>query len=88
MSRIGKEPIAVPDGVKVSLDGGVFVAEVLSVIIQVVYFKRTGGKRIFLCAPVHHHFHLKGWSEPQVVVRIWLIGVAFAALSLITLKLR
>ena len=68
--------------------GGVFVMEALSVIIQVSYFKATGGKRVFRCTPIHHHFHLLGWSEPQVVVRFWLLGIAFAALSLVTLKLR
>jgi len=68
--------------------GGVFVMEAVSVILQVVYFRRTGGKRLFQCAPLHHHFHLKGWSEPQVVVRFWLLGIAFAALALATLKLR
>src|SRR4030043_839139 len=64
--------------------GGVFVIEFVSVILQVGYFKYTGGKRIFRCAPVHHHFHLSGWSEPQVVVRFWLLAAAFAAISLAT----
>ncbi len=68
--------------------GGVFVMEAISVILQVGYFKFSGGKRIFQCAPIHHHFHLKGWSEPQVVVRFWLLSIAFAALALATLKLR
>lgn len=68
--------------------GGIFVIEALSVIIQVSYFKFSHGKRVFLCTPIHHHFHLKGWSEPQVVVRFWLLCMAFAALALATLKLR
>ncbi len=68
--------------------GGVFVMEAASVMIQVGYYKYSGGKRVFLCAPIHHHFHLKGWSEPQVVIRIWLMGIAFAAIALATLKLR
>jgi phospho-N-acetylmuramoyl-pentapeptide-transferase len=68
--------------------GGVFVVELVSVILQVSYFKYTGGKRLFRCAPIHHHFHLGGWSEPQVVVRFWLIAAAFAALALATLKIR
>ena len=68
--------------------GGVFVMEALSVILQVSYYRFSSGKRIFLCAPIHHHFHLKGWSEPQVVVRFWLFGIACAALALATLKLR
>jgi len=68
--------------------GGVFVLELISVILQVTYFKYTGGKRLFRCAPIHHHFHLIGWSEPQVVVRFWLLAAAFAALALATLKIR
>jgi phospho-N-acetylmuramoyl-pentapeptide-transferase len=68
--------------------GGVFVIEALSVILQVGYFKATGGKRIFRVAPIHHHFHLKGWTETQVVVRFWLLATLFAALALATTKLR
>jgi len=68
--------------------GGVFVLELLSVVLQVGYFRYTGGKRLFRCAPIHHHFHLAGWSEPQVVVRFWLLAAAFAALALATLKIR
>ena len=70
------------------LVGGVFVAEAISVMLQVGYYKFSNGKRIFQCAPIHHHFHLKGWSEPQVVVRFWLLAIACAALALATLKLR
>lgn len=68
--------------------GGVFMIELLSVVLQVGYFKYTGGKRLFKCAPIHHHFHLIGWSEPQVVVRFWLLAAAFAAIALATLKIR
>jgi len=68
--------------------GGVFVMELISVVLQVGYFKYTGGKRLFRCAPIHHHFHLSGWSEPQVVVRFWLLAAAFAAVALATLKIR
>jgi len=68
--------------------GGVFVMELISVVLQVSYFKYTGGKRLFRCAPIHHHFHLSGWSEPQVVVRFWLLAAAFAAVALATLKIR
>jgi phospho-N-acetylmuramoyl-pentapeptide-transferase len=75
------------------LVGGIFVVEALSVMLQVSYFKysrlRTGtGRRIFLMAPLHHHFQKKGWTETQVVVRFWLIGAILAALSLATVKLR
>ncbi|MCH8217075.1 MAG: phospho-N-acetylmuramoyl-pentapeptide-transferase [Planctomycetes bacterium] len=68
--------------------GGVFVMELMSVVLQIGYFKYTGGKRLFRCAPLHHHFHLAGWQESQVVVRFWLLGAACAALALATLKLR
>lgn len=68
--------------------GGVFVVELISVVMQVGYFKYTHGKRLFRCAPLHHHFHLAGWSEPQVVVRFWLLAAAFAAIALATLKIR
>ena len=68
--------------------GGLFVLEGLSVLLQVGYFKSTGGKRVFRCSPLHHHFHLIGWSEPQVVIRFWLLSAAFAALALATLKIR
>ncbi len=68
--------------------GGIFVLEALSVVLQVSYFKYTGGKRIFRCAPIHHHFHMGGWTEQQVVVRFWLITALLSAVALATLKLR
>ena len=68
--------------------GGLFVMEALSVIIQVSYFKATGGRRIFRMAPLHHHFELKGWPEPKVIVRFWIIAVILAMIGLSTLKLR
>jgi phospho-N-acetylmuramoyl-pentapeptide-transferase len=68
--------------------GGLFVMEALSVIIQVGYFKWTKGKRIFLMAPLHHHFEKKGWSEPTIVIRFWIIAIIMALLGLSTLKLR
>jgi phospho-N-acetylmuramoyl-pentapeptide-transferase len=68
--------------------GGVFVIEALSVILQVSYFKYTGGKRIFRCTPIHHHFHLGGWTETQTVTRFWLLAALFAAGALATIKLR
>lgn len=67
--------------------GGVFVLEILSVVIQVFWFKRTG-KRVFRMAPLHHHFELSGWSETKVVTRFWILGGLFAILSLSTLKLQ
>jgi phospho-N-acetylmuramoyl-pentapeptide-transferase len=68
--------------------GGLFVIEALSVIFQVGYFKMTKGKRIFRMAPLHHHFELKGWPEPKVIVRFWIIAIALALISMSTLKLR
>lgn len=68
--------------------GGLFVIETLSVILQVGYFKYSGGKRLFRMAPLHHHFELKGWSEPKVIVRFWIITVVFVLCGLATLKLR
>jgi phospho-N-acetylmuramoyl-pentapeptide-transferase len=70
------------------LVGGLFVMEALSVIFQVGYFKLTKGKRIFRMAPLHHHFELKGWPEPKVIVRFWIIAIALALVSMSTLKLR
>jgi phospho-N-acetylmuramoyl-pentapeptide-transferase len=67
--------------------GGLFVVEALSVIIQVLYFKRTG-RRVFLMAPIHHHFEKKGWAEPQIVIRFWIISLILAMIGLATLKVR
>lgn len=69
------------------LVGGVFVIEAVSVIFQVLSYKARG-RRIFLMAPIHHHFEMKGWEEPKVVVRLWIIAILLALLSLSTLKLR
>jgi len=68
--------------------GGVFVAETLSVMLQVMYFKATGGKRIFRMAPLHHHYELGGWKESQVVIRFWIITMMLVLFGLSTLKLR
>lgn len=68
--------------------GGVFVIEVLSVIIQVLSYRYRGGKRVFKMAPIHHHFELLGWAESKVVVRFWIIGALFALVTLATLKVR
>jgi phospho-N-acetylmuramoyl-pentapeptide-transferase len=67
--------------------GGVFVIETISVILQVASFKLTG-RRIFRMAPLHHHFELKGWAEPKVIVRFWIITVILVLVGLSTLKLR
>jgi phospho-N-acetylmuramoyl-pentapeptide-transferase len=73
--------------------GGVFVAETVSIILQVSYFKYTKrrygqGRRIFLMAPLHHHFEKSGWKETQVVVRFWIITILLVLFGLSTLKLR
>jgi phospho-N-acetylmuramoyl-pentapeptide-transferase len=67
--------------------GGVFVVEALSVILQVGSFKMRG-KRIFRMAPIHHHYELKGWPEPRVIVRFWIISLILVLIGLATLKLR
>ncbi|MCL2029551.1 MAG: phospho-N-acetylmuramoyl-pentapeptide-transferase [Deltaproteobacteria bacterium] len=68
--------------------GGLFVMEALSVIIQVGYFRLTGGRRVFRMAPLHHHFELKGWAEPKIIVRFWIIAIILAMIGLSTLKVR
>jgi phospho-N-acetylmuramoyl-pentapeptide-transferase len=68
--------------------GGLFVLETVSVILQVGYFKYTHGQRLFRMAPLHHHFELKGWSEPKIIVRFWIITLVFVLCGLATLKLR
>ncbi len=68
--------------------GGIFVIEALSVILQVGCFKLTGGKRMFLMAPIHHHFQLSGWTETQTVTRFWLLSAVFSVFALVTVKLR
>jgi phospho-N-acetylmuramoyl-pentapeptide-transferase len=79
--------IACRQEVVLALVGGVFVMEALSVILQVISFKKRG-KRIFRMAPIHHHFELGGWHENQVIVRFWILSLLFALLGLATLKLR
>ena len=71
-----------------ALVGGVFVMETVSVMLQVVYFKATKGKRLFKMAPIHHHYEKSGWSEPKIIVRFWIISGLLALVALTTLKLR
>ncbi len=85
---LGYMAVAIRQELLLVVIGGVFVMEAVSVILQVGYFKLSKGKRVFLCAPIHHHFHLKGWTEQQVVVRFWLITVMLAAIALVTIRLR
>ncbi len=84
---IGSVAVATKHEIVMAIIGGLFVIETLSVIIQVASFKLTG-KRVFLMAPIHHHFEKKGWTESQVVVRFWIIAVILALVGLSTLKLR
>ncbi|MFN3670584.1 MAG: phospho-N-acetylmuramoyl-pentapeptide-transferase [Bosea sp. (in: a-proteobacteria)] len=84
---LGVIAVATKHEIVLAIVGGLFVLEALSVIIQVAVFKRTG-KRVFLMAPIHHHFEKLGWTEPQVVIRFWIISVVLALVGLSTLKLR
>jgi phospho-N-acetylmuramoyl-pentapeptide-transferase len=84
---LGAIAVATKHEIVLAIVGGLFVIEALSVIIQVLYFKRTG-KRVFLMAPIHHHFEKKGWAEPQIVIRFWIISLILALIGLATLKLR
>ena len=85
---LGTISVIVKHELTLCIIGGVFVIETLSVIIQVYYYKRTGGKRIFLMAPLHHHFEKKGWPESKVVTRFWILAIIFALFGLSSLKLR
>ena len=84
---LGAIAVATKHEIVLAIVGGLFVVEALSVIIQVLYFKRTG-RRVFLMAPIHHHFEKKGWAEPQIVIRFWIISLILALIGLATLKLR
>jgi phospho-N-acetylmuramoyl-pentapeptide-transferase len=87
-AAIGTVAVITKQEILLALVGGLFVLETLSVIFQVGFFKLTNGRRIFRMAPLHHHFELKGWSEPKVIVRFWIIAIALALISMSTLKLR
>ena len=84
---LGAIAVATKHEIVLAIAGGLFVVEALSVIIQVLYFKKTG-KRVFLMAPIHHHFEKKGWAEPQIVIRFWIISLILALIGLATLKVR
>ncbi|ARE40047.1 Phospho-N-acetylmuramoyl-pentapeptide- transferase [Rhodovulum sp. P5] len=84
---LGAIAVATKHEIVLAIVGGLFVLEALSVIIQVAYFKATG-KRVFLMAPIHHHFEKKGWAEPQIVIRFWIISLILALIGLATLKVR
>ncbi len=84
---LGAVAVCTKHEIVLAIVGGLFVVEALSVIIQVLYYKRTK-KRIFLMAPIHHHFEKKGWAEPQIVIRFWIISLILAMVGLATLKVR
>jgi phospho-N-acetylmuramoyl-pentapeptide-transferase len=85
---LGAVAIIIKQEILLAIVGGIFVMEAMSVIMQVGYFKLTNGKRIFLMAPFHHHFEKKGWHEPKVVVRFWIVSIILGLFALATLKLR
>ncbi len=87
-AALGAIAVITKQEILLALVGGLFVIEALSVIFQVGFFKMTHGRRIFRMAPLHHHFELKGWTEPKVIVRFWIIAIALALLAMSTLKLR
>ena len=84
---LGAIAVSTKHEIVLAIVGGLFVVEALSVIIQVLYFKRTG-KRVFLMAPIHHHYEKKGWAESTIVIRFWIISLILAMIGLATLKVR
>lgn len=87
-ASVGSIAILIKQEFLLFMVAGVFILEALSVLLQVSYFRITGGKRVLKMAPLHHHYELIGWSEEKIVVRFWILGVIFALFSLATLKLR
>ena len=86
-AALGVVAVVVRQEIVLAIMGGVFVVETVSVMIQVASFKLTG-KRVFRMAPLHHHFELKGWPEPRVIVRFWIITVVLVLIGLASLKIR
>jgi phospho-N-acetylmuramoyl-pentapeptide-transferase len=84
---LGSVAVATKHEIVLAIVGGLFVLEAVSVIIQVASFKLTG-KRVFRMAPIHHHFEHLGWTEPQIVIRFWIISVLLALVGLSSLKIR
>lgn len=85
---LGALAIMTKQEILLAIVGGIFVLETFSVIFQVGWFKISNGKRIFKMAPIHHHFELKGWAEPKIIVRFWIISILLALVAISTLKLR
>ena len=84
---LGAVAVATKNEIVLAIVGGLFVVETISVIVQVFWFKRTG-KRVFLMAPLHHHFEKKGWAEPTIVIRFWIVSMILGLVGLATLKIR
>jgi len=84
---LGSVAVAIKHEIVLAIVGGLFVLEAVSVILQVVSFKLTG-RRIFKMAPIHHHFEQIGWTEPQIVIRFWIVSVLLALVGLSSLKIR
>ncbi len=87
-AALGVIAVLVRQEIVLAVMGGVFVAETVSVALQVLYFKYSGGKRIFRMAPLHHHYELKGWPEPKIIVRFWIVTLILVLIGLATLKIR
>jgi phospho-N-acetylmuramoyl-pentapeptide-transferase len=86
-AALGTIAVVVRQELVLAVAGGIFVVEAISVLVQVASFKLRG-RRVFLMAPIHHHYELKGWPEPQIIVRFWILSVILALVSLSFLKLR
>ena len=87
-ASLGIVAVLVRQEIVLAIMGGVFVAETVSVAMQVLYFKYSGGKRIFRMAPLHHHYELKGWPEPRIIVRFWIVTLILVLIGLSMLKVR
>jgi phospho-N-acetylmuramoyl-pentapeptide-transferase len=86
-AALGTIAVVTKQEILLAIVGGIFVIEALSVIIQVCSYQ-VRRKRVFRMAPIHHHFELKGWAEPKIIVRFWIIGIILGLIAISTLKLR
>ncbi|MEQ1439916.1 phospho-N-acetylmuramoyl-pentapeptide-transferase [Fontimonas sp. SYSU GA230001] len=87
-AALGVVAVLVRQEIVLAIMGGIFVAETFSVALQVLYYKYSGGKRIFRMAPLHHHYELKGWPEPKIIVRFWIVTLILVLVGLASLKVR
>ncbi|MFA5939121.1 MAG: phospho-N-acetylmuramoyl-pentapeptide-transferase [Sinimarinibacterium sp.] len=87
-AALGVVAVLVRQEIVLAIMGGIFVAETFSVALQVLYYKYSGGKRIFRMAPLHHHYELKGWPEPKIIVRFWIVTLILVLVGLVSLKVR